>query len=88
MDLILGGHDHLYYVSKGVDSWEGFDVHEKVLGAEHDLGDVLCVKSGSDFRDLSEINLELEVTPAVSVRNKIIKRITGEFLTSPADPTL
>ncbi|KAF5387159.1 hypothetical protein D9615_001693 [Tricholomella constricta] len=78
IDLILGGHDHLYYVSKGVSSWEGHDLTEDILGAEDDHGDVLVIKSGTDFRDLSELTLELEETPPGSVRNKIIKRITGK----------
>lgn len=78
VDLILGGHDHLYYVGKGVNSWENFDITEKVLGAEGDRGDVLVLKSGTDFRDLSEITLELEGTPPNSVRAMVIKRITGE----------
>jgi 5'-nucleotidase len=73
----LGGHDHLYYVSKGVNNWDGYDTSQEVLGAEQDKGDVLVVKSGTDFRDLSEINLELELTPPGSVRAKVIKKITG-----------
>ncbi|KAF7983055.1 hypothetical protein HWV62_23947 [Athelia sp. TMB] len=77
-DILLGGHDHLYYVSKGVTSWQGFDVNEEVLGAENDQGDVLVVKSGTDFRDLSEFTLELEDTPIGSVRRKVIKKITGK----------
>lgn len=78
VDLVLGGHDHIYYVSKGVSSWEEYDVMEPVLGAEEDCGDVLVVKSGTDFRDLSELSLELESTPTGSVRKKIIKSITGK----------
>ncbi|KAG6854980.1 hypothetical protein C0991_009803 [Blastosporella zonata] len=78
VDILLGGHDHLYFVSKGVNSWEGYNLEEVVLGAEEDHGDVLVVKSGSDFRDLSELNLELENTPPGSVRNKVIKRVTGK----------
>ncbi|KAI0078996.1 Metallo-dependent phosphatase [Panus rudis PR-1116 ss-1] len=78
VDIILGGHDHLYYISKGVTSWEGYDVNEKVLGAEHDEGDVLIVKSGTDFRDLSEFTIELEDTPEGSVRRKLIKSIRGK----------
>ncbi|KAH7889945.1 Metallo-dependent phosphatase-like protein [Phlebopus sp. FC_14] len=62
VDIILGGHDHLYYASKGVTSWEGFDTTKEVLGAEGDRGDVLVIKSGTDFRDLSEFTLELEDT--------------------------
>lgn len=77
VDLILGGHDHLYFVGQGVSSWDNFNVSEKVLGAELDNGDVLIIKSGSDFRDLSAINIILESTPKGSVRNLIVKSITG-----------
>jgi 5'-nucleotidase len=38
----------------------------------------LVVKSGSDFRDLSEMTLELSSTPGGSVRNKVISKITGK----------
>ena len=77
VDLILGGHDHLYFVGQGVNSWDNFNISEKVLGAELDDGDVLVIKSGSDFRDLSAINIVLESTPKGSVRNKVVKSITG-----------
>ncbi|KAJ7043265.1 Metallo-dependent phosphatase-like protein [Mycena alexandri] len=77
VDLILGGHDHLYYASKGMSAWEGYDIAQDVLGAEADHGDVLVCKSGTDFRDLSEITLEFETTPAGSIRKKVISRITG-----------
>ncbi|KAG5718664.1 Trifunctional nucleotide phosphoesterase protein YfkN [Termitomyces sp. T112] len=78
VDIILGGHDHLYFVSKGVSTWEGYDFNEVVLGAEEDQGDVLIVKSGTDFRELSELNLELKDTSPGSVRRKVIKRVTGK----------
>ncbi|TFK55022.1 Metallo-dependent phosphatase [Heliocybe sulcata] len=77
VDIILGGHDHLYYVSRGVDSWNGYDVQQAVLGAEEDHGDILVVKSGTDFRDLSEVNLELVDAPEASVRRKVISKIQG-----------
>ncbi|KAF9036929.1 Metallo-dependent phosphatase [Hymenopellis radicata] len=77
VDLLLGGHDHLYYASKGC-AWQGYDVEEQVLGAEDDQGDVLVVKSGTDFRDFSEIDLELESTPEGSVRRTVIKSINGK----------
>jgi len=51
LSLILGGHDHQYYISRGVASWEGWDSSQKVLGAEEDDG-VLVIKSGADFHDL------------------------------------
>lgn len=77
MDILLGGHDHLYYAAKGVTSWDGFDTTKDCLGAENDHGDILVVKSGSDFRDLSEMTLELEPTPPGSVRKMVIKSING-----------
>ena len=80
VDLLLGGHDHLYYVSKGVNSWGGYDVTQEVLGAENDRGDILFLKSGTDFRDLSEFSLELADTPPGSVRRKVITSIHGTSL--------
>ncbi|EMD38646.1 hypothetical protein CERSUDRAFT_113824 [Gelatoporia subvermispora B] len=78
VDIILGGHDHLYYISRGVTSWENYDTTQYALGAEEDHGDILIVKSGTDFRDLSEFTLQLEDTPAGSVRRKVIKEIRGK----------
>ena len=77
VDLIFGGHDHLYYISRGVTSWENYDLNQEVLGAEQDQGDVLVIKTGTDFRDLSEISLELADTAEGSVRKKVIKAIKG-----------
>ncbi|KAF8644157.1 hypothetical protein AX16_008684 [Volvariella volvacea WC 439] len=77
VDLVLGGHDHEYYVSKGVSEWKNYDLNKEVLGSAGDRGDILVVKSGTDFRDLTEVNLELEQTPEGSVRKYIVKRITG-----------
>ncbi|KAI0807271.1 Metallo-dependent phosphatase [Fomes fomentarius] len=77
-DLIFGGHDHLYYISKGMTSWEGYDLKQEVLGAEQDQGDVLVIKSGTDFRDLSEVILELADTAEGSVRRKVIRSIRGK----------
>lgn len=68
----------MYYISGGVSSWDGYDTSQEVLGAEDDHGDILVIKSGTDFRDLSEITLELSDTPKGSVRRKVIKTITGE----------
>ncbi len=77
VDLVLGGHDHIYYAGTGVTAWENFNVNEPILGAECDNGDVLVVKSGTDFRDLSEINLTLSSTPEGSLRSRVISRIMG-----------
>ncbi|KAJ3754516.1 Metallo-dependent phosphatase-like protein [Lentinula raphanica] len=84
VDLILGGHDHMYYISKGVTAWEGYDIDQPSLGAEQDHGDILVVKSGTDFRDLSNFTLTLEDTPAGSIRNKVIRSISGQrIVTQP-----
>ncbi|TEB36008.1 flagellar associated protein [Coprinellus micaceus] len=76
-DILFGGHDHLYFIAKGVDNWDGFDVTKPTLGAEADEGDILVVKSGSDFKDLSEIQLTLRDTAEGSVRKKVISEIRG-----------
>jgi hypothetical protein len=63
-----------------VDNWDGFDVTKPTLGAEADEGDILVVKSGSDFKDLSEIQLTLRDTAEGSVRKKVISEIRGVFI--------
>ncbi|KAF9234769.1 Metallo-dependent phosphatase-like protein [Melanogaster broomeanus] len=78
VDILLGGHDHLYFASQGVTSWEGYDISEPSIGSEGDHGDVLVVKSGTNFRDLSELTLELGNTPPRSIRRKVIKAIHGK----------
>lgn len=78
MDIILGGHDHLYFVGRGVDEWDNYNLSDYVLGAEKDEGDALVIKSGTDFRDISEIWLELTDTPEGSIRKKLINRVTGK----------
>ncbi|KDR81434.1 hypothetical protein GALMADRAFT_239326 [Galerina marginata CBS 339.88] len=77
VDIVLGGHDHIYFVGRGVTSWENFNIEGEVLGAESDNGDVLVIKSGSDFRDLSEISLRLTSTPKHSIRRMVISEIIG-----------
>lgn len=76
----MGGHDHFYFASKGVTSWENYDVTEEYLGSEGDKGDVLVIKSGTDFRDLTSVELEFEDVPKSTngaVRRKLIKSIIG-----------
>ncbi|KZS99021.1 Metallo-dependent phosphatase [Sistotremastrum niveocremeum HHB9708] len=77
VDIIFGGHDHLYYVAKGCTSWTNYDLQLPVLGAEADDG-VLVIKSGTDFRDLSVMNIELVQTAPGSVRSFVIQAIKGE----------
>ena len=78
VDIIFGGHDHLYYISKGATSWDNYDLNQEVLGGEQDHGDILVVKSGTDFRDVSDLKLELADTPEGSIRRKVIETITGK----------
>jgi 5'-nucleotidase len=79
VDIILGGHDHEYFASKGMTSWEGYDTSKTSIGSDADHGDILVVKSGTDFRELSELTLELEDTPSGSVRRKVIKAVHGSY---------
>ncbi len=46
-------------------------------GVDKDRG-VYLIKSGTDFRDLSEASLELARTEDGGVRRMVIKRLTGE----------
>ncbi|KAG2011616.1 flagellar associated protein [Coprinopsis cinerea AmutBmut pab1-1] len=82
VDILLGGHDHIYWISKGVTGWEGYDLNTPVEDAKDDQGDVLVVKSGTDFQDLSEITLMLKDTPSGSVRRKVITEIRGKRLST------
>ncbi|PPQ85477.1 hypothetical protein CVT24_008704, partial [Panaeolus cyanescens] len=77
VDILLGGHDHIYGISKGVTEWNGYDINSHQKGADDDKGDTLVITSGTDFQDLSEVILELKDTPAGSVRRKMIQKITG-----------
>ncbi|PPQ69860.1 hypothetical protein CVT26_014137 [Gymnopilus dilepis] len=77
VDIILGGHDHIYFASRGISSWNDYDTSRKTFGAEHDQGDILVIKSGTDFRDLSEIIIKLVPTTPNSVRRMVISEITG-----------
>lgn len=78
VDLLLGGHDHVYWISKGVTAWEDYDLKSVQPDAGDDQGDVLVVKSGTDFQDLSEVILTLKSTPPGSVRKRVIQEIKGK----------
>ena len=66
VDLLLGGHDHLYFVSKGVAEWDDYVIGSESLEADQDDG-VYVIKSGLDFRDFSDMVLVLEASPKGSV---------------------
>lgn len=61
LDLILGGHDHFYYSGKGFDSFTGAEF-ELQPGSETDTN-AMILKSGTDFKDMSEVWLEFGVPP-------------------------
>ncbi|KAJ7854667.1 Metallo-dependent phosphatase [Mycena olivaceomarginata] len=78
VDLLLAGHDHFYWISKGVTEWDGYDLQTPHPDAKDDQGDVLVVKSGTDFQDISEVILTLKDAPAGSIRIKLIQEIKGK----------
>ncbi|CAG8649887.1 5151_t:CDS:2 [Funneliformis caledonium] len=83
VDLILGGHDHFYYVGKGCEVINGW-TREEVAGSEEDNG-VRVVKSGTDFRELSIIECGVdEIDNEEGGTIKIIKNlsVTRQEITS------
>lgn len=82
VDLILGGHDHTYYVGKGIETYQG-DEFESGPGTENDKDQdgfkTRIVKSGTDFRDLSQIELEVEKCEGNQIRRSRIKEMKGEL---------
>jgi len=62
-----------------VAAWDDYVIGSESLEADQDDG-VYVIKSGSDFRDLSDMVLVLEASPKESVRRKIIKEIKGKHL--------
>ncbi|KAG9051069.1 hypothetical protein FS837_012576 [Tulasnella sp. UAMH 9824] len=87
VDIIFGGHDHMYYIGKGISEWEGYNFDEPQLGAEADDG-LLIVKSGTDFRDLSSMTVELVDAPEGSARRKLVKSVKGKHhIISPEMPS-
>ncbi|CAG8448731.1 2166_t:CDS:2 [Diversispora eburnea] len=88
IDLVLGGHDHFYYAGKGCDisGWE----REEIQGAEHDHG-LRVVKSGTDFRELSILEIFVEDGDNVNGgTKKIIKTcsVTRQKITSEIEEDL
>ncbi|OWZ73671.1 hypothetical protein AYX14_00816 [Cryptococcus neoformans] len=89
IDLIIGGHDHIYYIGKGATSWEGYAGRKDVPGTTEDHG-VRLIKSGTDFRDLTSANLTVTPAPLGSIRRQLITSLTGKHLyvlpSSPSSP--
>ncbi|CAG8554798.1 1270_t:CDS:2 [Cetraspora pellucida] len=80
IDLILGGHDHFYYIGKGCDvinGWTRDETIEESIEESKDDDGVRVVKSGTDFRELSIIELDIdEITNEEGRTHKRIKTIT------------
>ncbi|CAE6489656.1 unnamed protein product [Rhizoctonia solani] len=79
IDLILGGHDHEYFLGKGVKLIEttfpqGKREPPKTQGALDNDDGLLLIKSGTDFQDLSEIEITVEEGNE-QVRRKVIKSV-------------
>ncbi|CAO3679079.1 hypothetical protein CU097_014074 [Rhizopus azygosporus] len=95
IDLVLGGHDHFYYVSRSVnivgDTWTreqnlkdvGFDPEE---GLENTDG-IRVIKSGTDFREFSHLKLEIKVRDdgRKHVQSISVERIVADSSVEP-DP--
>ena len=87
VDLILGGHDHIYYVGRGVHEYQGADYSMDMPGAEKDKNTFL-IKSGTDFHDLSELEIVLS-EPQDAVRRRTISSIKVQrHEVLPSDPSL
>ncbi|KEP51830.1 5'-nucleotidase, carboxy-terminal domain protein [Rhizoctonia solani 123E] len=74
VDAIFGGHNHNYYLGRGVDLLNASD-EPKLENTEKDDDGLLIVKSGYDFFDLSEVALELEEKPNAKHRKYVIKSL-------------
>ncbi|KDQ14258.1 hypothetical protein BOTBODRAFT_187916 [Botryobasidium botryosum FD-172 SS1] len=88
IDLILGGHDHEYYVGRGIETCQDFDPEtSKLKQAETSKYPARIIKSGTDFHEFSEVTLELEYRPNAAVRRTVVKSVTVKRVEiSPAEP--
>ena len=79
VDLILGGHDHEYYIGRGIESYEGSDFDTEMPGSENDENSFI-IKSGTDFHDLSAVEITLsEPHPPTAVRRRTIDHVKGMY---------
>ncbi|CEH16317.1 5' nucleotidase [Ceraceosorus bombacis] len=87
VDIILGGHDHMYYIGKGATKFEGKEF-ERPGGSGAD-NDTFIIKSGTDFRDLSEAALTISAPREGKVRRRRITELSvRRHRTQPSDPPL
>lgn len=87
VDLVLGGHDHIYYIGNGASAFHGDPFPRGEPGTEKDTN-AMVIKSGTDFRDLSELHLELSDSDPTRVRRRTITSLTARrHRVTSADPT-
>ncbi|ORX38934.1 Metallo-dependent phosphatase-like protein [Kockovaella imperatae] len=87
VDLLIGGHDHIYYIGKGAKNWDGSPGERGVAGTKEDRG-VRLIKSGTDFRDLTSATLSLS-EPSNNVRRRTLHALNGKHhYILPSTPTL
>ncbi|CAG8613328.1 22864_t:CDS:2, partial [Dentiscutata erythropus] len=77
IDLMLGGHDHFYYIGKGCDVIHGWNRNESEIDESKSDDGIRLVKSGTDFRELSIVELDIDENTNAGGRTlKKIKNIT------------
>ncbi|CAE6490983.1 unnamed protein product [Rhizoctonia solani] len=77
VDAIFGGHNHSYFLGNGVErgNSHGFKPppsETNEFDTKEEYKDLLVVKSGTDFQDLSEVIIEVADRPAGRYRKKVI----------------
>ncbi|KAH7335886.1 Metallo-dependent phosphatase-like protein [Rhizoctonia solani] len=76
VDAIFGGHNHEYFLGNGVKLQEGSQLPKDQSKDIHELDDgLLIVKSGYDFRDLSQVKLKLVKQPKDARRKYVIQSL-------------
>ncbi|KAG8708974.1 hypothetical protein FRC11_006009 [Ceratobasidium sp. 423] len=75
VDLIFGGHDHDYYLGGGVEleSTTGPGVERPAILPNDD--ELLIIKSGTDFEDLSEVKITVEDRRNGKERKKVVTSV-------------
>ncbi|EUC66990.1 ser/thr phosphatase family protein [Rhizoctonia solani AG-3 Rhs1AP] len=79
VDAIFGGHNHEYYLGKGITLAHSRglnppNIQVNDFDTNEEYNDLLVVKSGSDFNDLSEVIIHLEDREG-TCRKKLVKSI-------------
>ncbi|KAB5590807.1 E3 ubiquitin-protein ligase [Ceratobasidium theobromae] len=76
VDILFGGHDHDYFLGKGVKRGFGSELRNDGIKPNDDDDGVLIIKSGYDFFDLSEVEVEVAEIYEAEHRKKVVKSVT------------